>query len=36
MKENNYNNLWLVFVNLKAKKGFIFKDLIDFEILKKK
>lgn len=31
MKENNYNNLWLSFVNLKAKKGFVFKDLIDFE-----
>ena len=31
MKENNYNNLWLAFVNLKAKKGFVFKDLIDFE-----
>lgn len=31
MKENNYNNLWLAFVNLKAKKGFVFKNLIDFE-----
>lgn len=26
-----YNNFWLAFVNLKAKSGFIFTDLIDFD-----
>ncbi len=31
MKQKKYNNFWLAFVNLKAKAGFKFTDLIDFE-----
>lgn len=31
MKSKKYSNFWLVFVNLKAKEGFVFNDLIDFE-----
>lgn len=26
-----YSNFWLAFVNLKAKDGFVFNDLIDFD-----
>lgn len=29
MKNNDFNVLWLVFLSLKAKNGFKFKDLID-------
>lgn len=31
MKEKEYNKFWLAFVNLKAKKGYLFNDLIDFD-----
>lgn len=31
MKRKKYSNFWLVFVNLKAKNGFVFNDLIDFD-----
>lgn len=31
MTEENYSNFWLVFVNLKAKEGINFIDLIDIE-----
>jgi hypothetical protein len=31
MKRKKYNNFWLVFVNVEAKEGFSFADLIDFD-----
>ncbi len=31
MKYKKYSNFWLAFVNLKAKEGFVFTDLIDLE-----
>lgn len=31
MKIEQYSKLWLVLVNIKAKEGFAFEDLIDFE-----
>lgn len=31
MKKKKYSNFWLAFVNLKAKDGFVFTDLIDFD-----
>lgn len=31
MRDSKYNNFWLAFVNLKAKEGFVFTDLIDFD-----
>lgn len=29
MNKRKYNNFWLIFVNLKAKDGFNFSDLVD-------
>lgn len=31
MKKNKYNDFWLAFVNIKAKMGYEFNDLIDFD-----
>lgn len=31
MKRKKYSDFWLAFVNLKAKEGFVFTDLIDFD-----
>jgi|SRR5690625_522048 len=31
MKKKKYSNFWLAFVNLKAKDGYVFSDLIDFD-----
>lgn len=31
MKNKKYSNFWLAFVNLKAKDGLVFTDLIDFD-----
>lgn len=31
MKRKTYSNFWLAFVNLKAKDGFVFADLIDLD-----
>ncbi|MBK8444577.1 MAG: hypothetical protein IPL35_14705 [Sphingobacteriales bacterium] len=31
MKRKKYSNFWLAFVNVKAKEGFSFTDLIDVE-----
>lgn len=31
MKNRDYKNFWLAFVEIKAKEGFEFSDLIDFE-----
>lgn len=31
MKKEKYNQLWLLFVNIKPKKGLLFNDLIDNE-----
>jgi hypothetical protein len=31
MKSKKYANFWLTFVNIKAKEGFVFTDLIDFD-----
>lgn len=31
MKKKKYSNFWLAFVNLKAKDGLVFTDLIDFD-----
>lgn len=31
MKNKKYSDFWLVFLNLKAKDGFVFNDLIDID-----
>lgn len=31
MNSKKFNNFWLVFLNIKAKDGYIFNDLIDFD-----
>ncbi len=31
MKAGNYKNIWLIFVNIKAKPGFVFNDLVNAE-----